>query len=83
MDVEDAFNDIAGGAFLVLIAGIFIYILLVLGNAFAPLPGGAMAQSTTNYSILAIGAIVTIAGVAGLIKFAQWVSKAFSNTFRY
>ena len=37
MDVEDAFNDIAGGAFLVLIAGIFIYILFVLGNAFASL----------------------------------------------
>lgn len=83
MDVEDAFNDIAGGAFLVLIAGIFIYILFVLGNAFASLHGGAMVQSITSHGILAIGAIVTIAGVAGLIKFAQWVSKAFSNTFRY
>ena len=83
MDVEDVVNGIAGGAFLVLIAGIFTYVLLALGNAFASLHGGAMAQSITNYGILAMGAIVTIAGVAGLIKFAQWVSGAFLNTFRY
>ena len=82
MDIEDVFNDMGAGVSLVLIAGILIYILLVLGNAFASLPGGAMAQSTTNYGILAIGAIVTIAGVAGLIKFAQWVSEA-STGFGY
>lgn len=79
MSAQDIFTDIMGGVVLVIIAGLIILILFALGNAFAPLPGGAMAQSTTNYGILAISAIVTMAGVAGLIKFAQWVSEAFSG----
>lgn len=79
MNAQNVVSDMVDGASLVLIAGVVIYILLVLGNAFSSLPGGAVAQSTTNYGILVIGAIVTISSLVGLIKIAQWVSEAFDG----
>lgn len=79
MDAQDIVSEMVGGVAFVLITGLVIYSLLVLGNVFSSLPGGAAAQSTTNYGILAMGAIVTISGLVGLIKFMQWVSEAFES----
>ena len=79
MDAQGIFSDTVGGVVLVIIAGLFIYILVFLGNELGSLSGSAVAQNITNYGILAIGAIVTISGLAGLIKFAQWVSEAFEG----
>ena len=84
MNAQDVVNEMVDSVVLIIIAGLFIYILLVFGNAVGPQLGGAAAQSTINYGILAIGAIVTVSGLAGLIKFAQWI-RAYverSETFR-
>lgn len=79
MDIREVVEDIGGGAFLLLIVGLVIYILLVVVNVLGSLPGGAVVRSTTHYGILVVGAFVTISGLVGLIKFAQWISTAFEG----
>lgn len=77
MDIEDVVGAVVGGAILILIAGILVYILVAFGNATSSMPGGDQAVNTTNYGVLAIMTIVGLAGVGGFIKLIQWITETF------
>ena len=76
MNPSEFINDMVGGIFILIIAVIIIYSLLVIGNRLSPLPGGAAVQNTANNGVLAIVAIFIISGLTGFIKLLQWINES-------
>ena len=76
--MPDIIEEVIEHIRLIITAGVLIFVLAVLGSAFAKLPGGALSSQTANLGIVAIGLIVTGAGIAGVIAFIKWLQNNYS-----